>query len=147
MMTMNGPSPHLSWAELRCKDGTPYPDAFLTDGRLATLATLYEQVRALLGHQPLTITSAYRTPAHNRKIGGAPDSQHLQGRAIDFKHPTLLPSQVVTLLKQAKAAGALPLLGGLGAYRTFTHIDTRQPPPGKSLVAFSGGAQRKDDRG
>ena len=35
--------------------------------------------------QPVTITSAYRTPAHNAKAGGAKFSQHLYGRAADIR--------------------------------------------------------------
>ena len=30
------------------------------------------------------ITSAWRSPAHNRAVGGVPNSYHLQGRAIDI---------------------------------------------------------------
>ncbi len=146
-----GPSVHLSWSELSCKDRgrTPYPLVFIRDGRAATLSALFEQVRSLLGGQPLTVLSGYRTPEHNRKIGGSPDSQHVQGRALDVAHPTLLPRQVVDLVKQAKAAGALPLLGGLGLYEKagFVHIDTRPVPTGRTLIVWNGGTQLKDARG
>lgn len=30
------------------------------------------------------VTSTYRTPAHNRAVGGVPNSYHLSGRAIDI---------------------------------------------------------------
>jgi hypothetical protein len=30
------------------------------------------------------VTSVYRSPAHNRAVGGAPNSWHLHGRAIDI---------------------------------------------------------------
>lgn len=33
---------------------------------------------------PIRITSAYRSPEHNKKVGGVSTSQHLIGQAIDF---------------------------------------------------------------
>ena len=33
---------------------------------------------------PLTINSGYRTPEHNLKVGGARNSQHMKGQAVDF---------------------------------------------------------------
>ena len=33
---------------------------------------------------PITVHSCYRTKTHNRKVGGAYNSQHLQGMAVDF---------------------------------------------------------------
>lgn len=144
---MTRPSPHITWAELACKDGTPYPEAFIADGTLDRLVALFEQVRQLMGGHPLAVLSAYRTPTHNRRIGGAPDSQHLHGRALDLRPPaSMTPGQMVARLKQAKAAGALVLLGGIGLYQGFVHIDTRPLPPGRLLVAWNGGTQRKDDR-
>lgn len=146
---MNGPSTHLTWTDLSCRDAarTPYPDTYLTDGRLSELAALFEEVRALLGGQPLIVLSAYRTPAHNTAIGGAPNSQHVEGRALDLRPPVgMTPQQMADRVKQAKADGALASLGGLGIYRTFCHLDTRTPPAGRSLVVWNGGAQRKDDR-
>ena len=34
---------------------------------------------------PFVINSAYRTPEHNAKIGGKPNSSHLKGLAVDIR--------------------------------------------------------------
>jgi uncharacterized protein YcbK (DUF882 family) len=140
-------SSHLTFQELACHDTarTPYPAKFIADGRLSELALLFEEVRALLGGQPLTILSAYRTPSHNRKIGGAPNSWHMHGRALDIRPPDgMTADQMAGKLKDAWNYSQLPSLGGIGVYRAFIHIDTRRT--GGRLVAWWGGAQLKDDR-
>jgi zinc D-Ala-D-Ala carboxypeptidase len=64
-------------------DNSPPPD---TLENLKFLAEGLEQVQALLAH-PLTISSAYRCPALNTEVGGAPASQHVLGLAADFTCP------------------------------------------------------------
>ena len=41
-----------------------------------------EQLRIKF-NEPMIITSGYRHPAHNMVIGGARNSAHIQGRAVD----------------------------------------------------------------
>lgn len=41
-----------------------------------------------LGYQPACYcNSGYRSPEHNKQIGGAPRSAHVQGKAIDIADP------------------------------------------------------------
>lgn len=47
-----------------------------------------ERIRALLGGHQLMIQSWYRCEALNRIVGGAQDSQHCLGEAVDFVVPT-----------------------------------------------------------
>lgn len=49
-------------------------------------ATGLEGVRTLLG-APIIISSGYRSPALNKAIGGAANSQHVKGEAADFICP------------------------------------------------------------
>ena len=69
--------------------------------------------------QPVTIHSGNRCPAYNTKVGGAKNSQHLRGRAADMSVKDHPPSAVHDFLETLNP-------GGLGAYSTFTHVDSRE---------------------
>lgn len=43
-----------------------------------------EAVRRLLGDRVISVSSGYRSPALNRAVGGARESAHLTGHAVDF---------------------------------------------------------------
>ena len=62
-------------------DNTP-PQNVLNNATQA--AQGMEKVRALLGGLPIHIDSWIRMPAVNKAIGGALDSDHMHGWAIDF---------------------------------------------------------------
>lgn len=131
---MNGPSPHLSWSELACKNGVPYPAEWRTT-RAAVLAAEFERIRAAVG-KPITILSAYRTPAYNARISGAAkNSQHVQGRALDLKPPAgmTLSQFLKIVLAVARADGSK--IRGVGEYAWGVHIDIR---PADRLVRWSG---------
>lgn len=125
---MTGPSPHLSWNELACRDGTPYPFGW-RGARVAVLAREFEAVRRLLGEAvgrevPLTVHSAYRTAAYNERVGGSPRSQHLYGRALDVApdDPAILSALWEAVLQRARAVLAIR---GAGRYDAFVHFDIR----------------------
>jgi hypothetical protein len=61
---------------------------------LRLLARGLDQVRRLLGHR-LEISSGYRCPALNAAVGGAANSQHVQGLAADFTCPGFGPPLAV----------------------------------------------------
>lgn len=86
---------------------------------------LVEYVQRIRDHfgKPITITSPYRCEVHNRRVGGATKSYHMQGRAAD------IVVQGVSSREVAKYAESIGILG-IGLYETsadgyFTHIDTR----------------------
>ena len=48
------------------------------------------------------VTSTHRTPEHNRRVGGVPNSYHLSGRAIDIaRRPGVTHNQIAAALRQA----------------------------------------------
>ena len=131
-----GPSQHLTWKELACKDGTVYPLGW-RDSRAAILAQEFEKIRALVGG-PIRIGSAYRTPEHNRKIGGAQHSQHVEGRALDLYPPETLSVVEFGNIIKSYAAYKESKIYGLGFYPTFIHIDVRPKPEHGRLIVWQG---------
>lgn len=72
-------TPHFRVREFACRDGS---DPIFVEEELAALL---ETIRLHFGC-PVAITSGFRTAAHNASIPGAsPHSQHLYGRAADFR--------------------------------------------------------------
>lgn len=99
--------------EFRCKDDT---DPIFID---SDLVDVLQKVRDHFG-KAVTITSAFRTASHNKKVGGATYSQHCYGKAADIKVSGVAPSKVAEYVETL-----IPNTGGIGRYSTFTHVDVR----------------------
>ena len=117
-------SPAFRVREFRCRDGS---DAIMID---QTLVVLLQAIRKHFG-KAVTITSGYRTAAHNKSVGGAKSSQHLLGRAADIQ---VADTTVEAVASYAEAL--MPDWGGVGRYpvksgraKGWVHVDTR---PNKS---------------
>lgn len=134
----NGPFIFLSWAELACHDGTEYPTEW--PDRAIALARAFEAVRLEYG-APIRILSAYRTTLHNKRVGGARNSQHVEGRALD-----LAPvgrkgiAKLHAAVEQVARRGDSPIRG-IGVYPSFIHIDTRA---GDRIARWQGGRPKAD---
>lgn len=128
-----GPSAHLSWKELACRDGTEYPLKW-RENRAIRLAEMFEAIRSACGDKQIQVLSGYRTPEYNRKIGGARFSQHIEGRALDLKPPK---GYTITEFFKTIRTLAEPLntIKGIGRYPTFIHVDIR---PSDKLVVWYG---------
>jgi hypothetical protein len=97
-------SPHFTVAELtvsamaarRGLKNVPGPAEL---DQLAVTARRMEEVRKLLGDRPITVLSGFRSRAVNRAVGGAPNSAHMSGHAVDFICPGYgTPAQIARLL-------------------------------------------------
>jgi hypothetical protein len=84
------------------------------------MAKELQAIRAFFGNKPIIITSWYRDPVTNKRVGGASQSRHLTGDAIDFYIPGMTTREIFNKLD--------PVWGNKGglAYATgFVHIDKR----------------------
>lgn len=100
-------TPHFSLAELTASQtaarhglaNTPDPAAL---ANLQRLAETLETVRAKLGNVPVLVSSGYRSPAVNTRVGGSSTSAHKYGRAADFSAPRFgTPRQVCEAIIRA----------------------------------------------
>lgn len=99
--------------EFACKDGS---DSVLISSELVDIL---QKIRDHF-RKPITINSAYRNKAYNKKIGGATYSQHVYGTAADIVVQGVKPEEVAKY-----AEYLMPKTGGIGLYSTFTHVDVR----------------------
>lgn len=113
-------APDFKVREFRCRDGT---DTVMVD---EALTVVLQCIRERFG-KPVTITSGYRTAAHNAAVGGAKSSQHLLGRAADIRVEGVSVEDVA-----AYAESLMPDWGGVGRYPVkagratgWVHVDTR----------------------
>ena len=111
-------APNFQYKEFDCQ-GKGCCSTTIIDEKLVAYI---QQIRDHFG-KPVTITSSYRCEIHNKRVGGATKSYHMQGKAAD------IVVQGVSSREVAKYAESIGILG-IGLYETsadgyFTHIDTR----------------------
>lgn len=125
-----GPTPHLSWEELACNDGTAYPEEWRS-ALAYPLACEFEIIRATTGGDigedtGIQIGSAFRTLKHNRTSKGSLRSKHLEGIALDLWTPdamALLDFLDVVLLVARRQGSRIK---GIGVYPWGIHFDIRE---------------------
>lgn len=68
---------------------------------------------------PMLVTSAYRSPEHNKRVGGAKNSMHLRGIAFDIRMENQNPTAFEAAARRAGFTGF-----GYYPKSGFMHIDT-----------------------
>ena len=107
-------SEHFHADEFRCRCcGELHP--------LGVHPALVEHLEAVRAHfgKPVKINSGYRCPAHNKAVGGATSSKHMEGIAADHYIKGVSAALVAAFHNKRLQDG------GVGKYETFTHIDVR----------------------
>lgn len=88
-------------------------------------AQMMQELRDCCG-KPLNVSSWYRTKAFNKKVGGASNSAHLDGRATDINNINTKDSEAVkrfTHWWQAICA-VHGKIGGVEVYKWGMHFDS-----------------------
>ena len=106
-------SQNFTVSEFACKDGS---DKVLID---TALVDVLQKIRTHFG-KAVTINSAYRNAAYNRKVGGVSNSQHVKGTAADICISGVAPAEIAKY-----AEHIMPSKGGIGLYSDFVHVDVR----------------------
>lgn len=107
--------------EFDSKDGKSMPAKVMIN--IIELAKNLQVLRDYL-QTSININSGYRSPDHNKKINGAKNSFHVKGMAADISVKGIPPKEVERAIRFLMAENKIKK-GGLKAYRTFVHYDTR----------------------
>ena len=110
-------SANFSLLEFACRD-SKYKEILVDERLVALLQKLRDHFK-----KTVTITSGYRPRAYNISVGGAPESQHIYGTAVDITISGVHPREIC---KVAEGLG----FNGIGCYdygggKGFAHVDTR----------------------
>ncbi len=110
-------TPHFRVTEMDCNHCGRYGE----DASMELMDVL-EDVRRHFGAVPVTINSGVRCETHNRNVGGAASSRHLNkyADAADIVVNGISPSSVASYLEATDPGNR-----GIGRYSSFTHIDVR----------------------
>lgn len=85
-----------------------------------------ERVRAVLENFPISVSSWFRQPLLNLRVGSTPGSQHLKGEAVDFICPKFGPP--AQICKRLVEEVALVNYDQLILEHTWVHISWNSVP-------------------
>jgi zinc D-Ala-D-Ala carboxypeptidase len=102
-------------------DNTPSEEVI---NNLKRLAAALQEVRALLNHRAILVSSGYRSPELNQAVGGSATSDHCKGLAADFICPSYgTPNDIV----RAIAASGLSFKQVIREFDRWVHLcDSRR---------------------
>lgn len=91
---------------------------------LILLCQQLEKIRYFTG--PIIINSGVRCTAHNKRVGGVPNSQHLQGKAADIRVKNMYAEDLYNRIVELKRQEVIKI-GYIQLYKKqkFIHIDVR----------------------
>ncbi len=113
----------MIWKHKACPDGCGLDN--VSEALIKLIETIGEITR-----RQIIITSAARCGAYNKQIGGAPNSAHLRGFAVDIACYTIHERWL--LLTAASAVG----ITRVGVGRGFVHLDIDPTLPAQTMWLY-----------
>ena len=109
-------------SEWRWPSFSPQEIACRGTGKLMVVPDALDKLQALrdLVGKPMIVNSGYRSPEHNRAVGGAKNSMHMKGIAFDVRMDNHNPAEYIAA---ARSVG----FTAIGTYprQNFVHVDAR----------------------
>ena len=132
-------SPHftldeMTVSQLAAREGLDNNPPAEARANLQLLCNALEQVRALFG-APVIVSSGYRSPAVNQRIGGALTSKHLQGLAADFTVIEVSPREVVRRISES----AIPFDQLILEFDDWVHLAVSRSDPRRQVLTIRKG--------
>ena len=88
--------------------------------KIILMAEELQIVRDYIG-SPIHITSGFRTPAWNKRVGGVKNSYHTQGIAVDIRVNGMQPYDLAVYISKLTDFKGF----GINIYKNFVHCDLR----------------------
>jgi hypothetical protein len=129
---------HFSLLELANKDDGGW---MMLNPKIIEFIQMVENFRRWY-NEPINITSGFRTPSYNAKVGGAKDSMHLKALAMDFQTPRhnktkhYTPAQWQNIIRKwREICLSMGIKGGsVEIAPSWVHLDVREWKDGRFCV-------------
>jgi len=106
----------------RCCGGLP---PFAKENIEALVENVLDPLRERYG-KPIVVNSGYRCPKHNKEVGGATNSQHMEGEAADIRPTTNCPNYTNDLKRLRQLIIESRNFDQLIVYPTFLHVSWKR---------------------
>ena len=106
----------------RCCGGLP---PYAKENIEALVEDVLDPLRERYG-RPIVVNSGYRCPKHNKEVGGATNSQHMEGEAADIRPTTNCPNYTNDLKRLRQLIIESRSFDQLIVYPTFLHVSWKR---------------------
>lgn len=112
--------PNFTRDEFACKCGCGFDD--IDPLLVSALQRLRDEVQ-----RPVVVNSGCRCAKHNAAVKGAPNSQHMRGKAADIKIDGMTSQQIIDILRRLYLDGEIYVGYVYAINGRSVHVDVRAP--------------------